>query len=136
MLTAVESLIAHGNFAWVDEVAARLPGMKDRMDQINAAGFLAEGGRYEGWPTVRSAIVEKRVAQQANGYPQKALFTEALIQVPRFAGMKDATGQPVNLSVELDRMLTEAPAENKKAIMDAMMQFAPPVHTEPRNKSR
>ncbi len=47
-------------------------------------------------------------------------------------GFKDEFGQPVNMSVELDKMLTVAPTENKQAILRAMSQFAPPPRTAPK----
>jgi hypothetical protein len=134
MVIAAYSLLAHGNVAWADEAAARLPTMKNRIAQINTAGALAKAGHHQGWGLIRAAIVEPRSPQPANTYPQAILATQALIQVPYFAGMKDEAGKPVNLSVELDKMHTEAPAENKKAILDCMTQFAPSPHPSERNK--
>ena len=123
-LYAAISLADHHNFEWVDELSRRLPDVKNPLNQIHIAGLLATAGHYEGWEVIRSTIITKQIY---NDYVDVALY-----QVPKFAGMKDPDGSPVNLAEELDRMNTIAPPDVKPAIMMAMARVSAPSPKQPR----
>lgn len=125
MDNAVESLIAHKNFAWVDEAARRFPGLQERAIQISMAGNLATAGRYQGWPLIRSLVTRKG--------EDKRYVEQALWQVQKFVGVKDDFGQPLDLNKELGEMFSAAPIENRKGIIDAMVRIAP---RRPKNPPR
>lgn len=117
MLTeaATRALAYRKNFAWADDIIQRLPKIKDHTLRVELAGTLALGERYEGWSVISEAITSAETDKMA--------AQEALRMAPRFARMKDASGQPVHFAEILDKLIQQSPPSVRADIIQVMVQI-------------
>ena len=78
---------------WENEALIRLPSMTRISTQLEIADRLARTGRADRWPFVRAGLLR--------GYRTNA---EHLL---RFQGLRDETGQPIDVVAELKEVLLD-----------------------------
>ena len=110
---AIRSLLRLRDGQWVNAASARLRNVGDSVQRLELAGELAQGGVFDGWDLIASAIAE--------GDPGHREV--ALRQVGCFQQMKDASGKSVNLIEKLDRLRIGAPQPVRDAVLAKIVEL-------------
>lgn len=109
-VSAAGSLLKLNEVKWTPAAVERLPDMRDKVAQIQLAGFLARAGRAEGWPFVRAGIADER-------------FTLVALENVEFFDRKTGPGgKPIRVDAELQKLLNEAPQGVRRQIEEKLKQ--------------
>jgi hypothetical protein len=90
---AARSLVRLHETDWIPAARTRLRQFRDRTSAIQLSAVLASQGYYDGWSVVHDSILEP------------PFDYSALIAVPSFVGMTRLDGSPVDIALEVERLL-------------------------------
>jgi len=95
-----------GDREWTKSVLPRLPSIRRDAVLLDLCGALAKSGEYGGWLYIKEALVDNEETRAGRG----------LVHLRTFLGMRDATGQPVDLAEEISRLSQRMPPERLRRV--------------------
>jgi hypothetical protein len=120
---SIRALLRLGDTQWVNIAKGRLRNIKNSVQRLELAGELAQGGVFDGWDLVASAVTNGDFGHRDIGLRIAGSFRQ----------MKDASGKPV-LIEKLDEMRIGAPQPVRDALLAKIIELtvepATPVRRE------